>query len=83
MRYAIGCLLDYNYFDDYNKAMTIDLSKQKAVDVEQKAMKSRKKSSCKYNNIFIIEEVKENILDFSKGTMKVLWIYFYFNIISI
>ena len=39
MRYAIGCLLDYNYFDDYNKAMTIDLSKQKAVDVEQKAIK--------------------------------------------
>ena len=39
MRYAIGCLLDYNYFDDYNKAMTIDLSKQKADDVEQKAIK--------------------------------------------
>ena len=39
MRYAIGCLLDYNYFDDYNKAITIDLSKQKAVDVEQKAIK--------------------------------------------
>ena len=39
MRYTIGCLLDYNYFDDYNKAITIDLSKQKAVDVEQKAIK--------------------------------------------
>ena len=25
---------------------------------------------------FIIEEVKETILDFSQGTGKVLWIYF-------
>ena len=39
MRYAIGCLVDYKYFDDYNKVITIDLSKQKAVDVEQKAIK--------------------------------------------
>ena len=25
---------------------------------------------------FIIEEAKENIKDFSQGTVKVLWIYF-------
>ena len=25
---------------------------------------------------FIIEEVKETVLDFSKGTIKVLWFYF-------
>ena len=26
--------------------------------------------------IFITEEVKETVLDFSKGTVKVLWFYF-------
>ena len=25
---------------------------------------------------FIIEEAKETVLDFSKGTVKVLWFYF-------
>ena len=30
---------------------------------------------------FIIEEAKETVLDFSKGTIKVLW--FYFNIMLI
>ena len=39
MRYATGCLLDYNYFDNYNKMIAIDLSKQNAVDAEPKAIK--------------------------------------------
>ena len=30
---------------------------------------------------FIIEEAKETILDFSKGTVKLLWFFFQFNII--
>ena len=28
---------------------------------------------------FIIEEVKETVLDFLKGTIEVLWFYFRFN----
>ena len=39
MRYATGCLLDYNYFDNYNKMIAIDLSKQNAVDAEPKVIK--------------------------------------------
>ena len=32
---------------------------------------------------FIIEEVKETLLDFSQGTVKVLLIFFYFNVILV
>ena len=32
---------------------------------------------------FITEEVKETILDFSQGIVKVLRTYFFFNIISV
>ena len=38
MRYATGYLLDYNYFDNYNKMIAIDLSKQNAVDAEPKVI---------------------------------------------
>ena len=34
------------------------------------------KSRWKHKNFFIIEELKETILDFSQGTVKVFWIYF-------
>ena len=32
----------------------------------------RKRRKCKYNNVFITEEAKENVLDLSQGTVKVL-----------
>ena len=32
------CLLNYNYFNDYYKMITIDLSKQQALDADPKAM---------------------------------------------
>ena len=34
--YTTGCLLNYNYFNDYYKIITINLSKQKAPDVDRK-----------------------------------------------
>ena len=36
--YATGCLLDYNYFNNYYKMITKDLSKQQALDADPKAM---------------------------------------------
>ena len=60
----------------------IDLSKQQAIDADPKATQqinftgnlSGTNNGVKF---FIIEEVKENILDFSQETVKVLWMLSY------
>ena len=36
--YTTGCLLDYNYFNKHYKMIAIDLSKQQALDADQKAI---------------------------------------------
>ena len=36
--YTTGCLLDYNYFNEYYKMIAIDLSKQPALDADPKAI---------------------------------------------
>ena len=80
--------------------IAIDLSKQRDLDVDPKAMQRINFTA----NLgwtgntaifFIIEEGKENILDFSQKTVKILWmslydsatacstISFYFNMISV
>ena len=35
--YTAGCLLDYNYFQNYYKMVSIDLSKQQVLDADPKA----------------------------------------------
>ena len=35
--YATGCLLDYNYFNNYYKMIAIDLNKQQALDADPKS----------------------------------------------
>ena len=65
--------------------IAIDLTKQQKLDVDPKAVQQinftenldREQGSTMF---FIIEEAKETVLDFSKGTVKVLWL-FRFNII--
>ena len=36
--YTTGCLLDYNYFNNYYKMIAINLSKQQALDADPKAI---------------------------------------------
>ena len=74
---TIGCLLDYPYFKKYYKLIAIDLRKQQKLDADPKEMQeinftgnSEKLEDSKI--FFIIEEAKETVLDFSKGTVKVL-----------
>ena len=60
----------------------IDLSKQQAIDADPKATQQINFTgnlSGTNNGVrfFIIEEVKENILDFSQETVKVLWMLSY------
>ena len=71
--YTTGCLLDYPYFKIYYKLIAIDLSKQQKLDAEPKAMEQNGFTGNLYwKKFFIIEETKEKILNFSKGTVKVL-----------
>ena len=68
-------------FQKYYKLIAIDLSKQQKLDADPKAIhkinftgnQDREESSTMF---LIIEEAKETVLDFSKGTIKVLWFYF-------
>ena len=81
--YRTVLFTDYIYFRNYYKMISIDLSKQQALDLDPKAMKqinitwnlARDGDAVKIMS-FIPEGEKETILDFSKGTVKVLWIHF-------
>ena len=75
--YATGCLLDYPYFIETYKMIAVDLSKQKALDFDPKAIQQinftgnvdRAGNTRVY---FILEETKETVLDFSKRIVKVI-----------
>ena len=80
--YTTGFLLDYNYFIKHHKMIARDLSKQRAFDADPKLIKQINVTvNLSGANLrvmfFIIEEVKETILDFSQGTVKVLWMSLY------
>ena len=75
--YTTGCLLDYPYFTNTYKMISVDLSKQQALDADPRAIQQinftanldRAGNTRVY---FILEEAKETILDFSQGTVKIL-----------
>ena len=72
-----GCLLDYRYFKKYYNLIAIDLSKQQKLDTDPKAI-SKINFSGNIDSeeiatmFFVIEQAKGTVLDFSKGTLKVL-----------
>ena len=75
--YTTGCLLDYSYFMDTYKMIAVDLSKQKVLDANPKAIQqinftANLDRAGNTRIYYIFEEVKETILDFSQGTVKVL-----------
>ena len=75
--YTTGCLLDYPYFKDTYKMIAVDLSKQQALDADPRAIQqinfnANLDRAGNTRFYFILEEAKETILDFSKGTVKVL-----------
>ena len=68
--YTTGCLLDYNYFKKHYAKMTIDLNKQQALDADTKAIKQinftgNLDRDGNTTMLFIIEETKKTILEFS------------------
>ena len=72
--YTAGCLLDYPYFKENYKIIAIDLNKQ--LDVDAKAIHQinfigNLDRAGQAFMFFIYEQVKETILDFSQGTVRV------------
>ena len=77
--YTTGCLLDFAYFEKNCRLIPTDLSKQKALDADPRAIQQiifTGKIKTTVGNttviIYILEQPKETTLQFSKGTTKVL-----------
>ena len=76
-----GCLLDYAYFKDNYKLITVDVSKQKTLDTDLRAIQQivfqgvvGGEDNTKIRLYTILEQSKETVLEFYKVTAKVLWI---------
>ena len=70
--YTTGSLLDYNYFKKHYKLVAVDLSKQKELDADPRAIQQIKFKYMLETNSTIywaLEKSKENILEFYKGTV--------------
>ena len=73
-KYTTGSLLDYDYFKKNYRLVAVNLSKQKELDTDPRAIQ---KIEFKYilgtnSTIYwILEKSKETILEFYKGTVKV------------
>ena len=71
---------DYQYFKDHYQLIVVDLSKQKALDADSRAIQQiifTGKIRAEVPNTrviiyYILEQSKETTLQFSKGTTKVL-----------
>ena len=72
--YTTGSLLDFNYFLKHYKLIAVDLSKQKELDADPRAIQQIEfKYMIRTSSIiyWILEKSKETILEFYKGTVKV------------
>ena len=72
--YTTGSLLDYNYFKKHYKLVAVDLSKQKELDADPRAIQQIEfKYMLETNSTiyWVLEKSKETILEFYKGTVKV------------
>ena len=78
--YTTGCLLDFDYFEKNYRIIVADLSKQKALDADSQAIQqiiftAKIKAIVANTRViiyYILEKSNETILEFSKGTTKVL-----------
>ena len=75
--YTTGCLLDYPYFKNSYKMIAADLSKQKALDADPRAIEqinftANLDRAGNTRIYFILEEAKKTVLNFAQGTVKVL-----------
>ena len=72
--YTTGSWLDFNYFDKHYKLVAVDLSKQKELDADPRAIQQIEFKYMLGTNstiYWVLEKSKETILEFYKGTVKV------------
>ena len=72
--YTTGSLLDFNYFDKRYKLVAVDLSKQKELDADPRAIQQVEFKYMLGTNstiYWVLEKSKETILEFYKGSVKV------------
>ena len=75
-----GCLLDFAYFEKNYRLIAADLNKQKSLDADSRAIQQiiftgKIKATVANTRViiyYILEQSKETILEFAKGTTKVL-----------
>ena len=73
--YTVGYLLDYQYFKDHYQLIAVDLSKQKELDVDPRAIQQIEfygKLETNSQVCTVLEKSKETVLEFCKVTAKVL-----------
>ena len=73
--YATRCFLDYQYFKDHYNLIAVDLSKQKEFDADSRAIQHIDFYGMLKTNsqvCTVLEKSKEMMLEFYKGTAKVL-----------
>ena len=77
--YTTGSLLDYAYFKDNYRLIAVDLSKQKTLDADPRAIQQivfqgvvGGENNTKIRLYTILEKSKETILEFYKGTAKAM-----------
>ena len=75
-------MLDYQYFRDHYQLIAVDISKQKELDTDPRAIQHIEfygKLGTTSQVCTILEKSKEIVLEFYKGTAKVLSIYIWLN----
>ena len=83
--YTTGCLLDFAYFEKNYRLIAADLSKQKALDADPKAIQQiifTGKTDNQVRVYYILEKSKETILQFSKGTTSFVTTYKWLNTVK-
>ena len=72
--YTTGSLLYFNYFDEHYKLVAVDLSKQKELDADPRAIQQIEFKYMLATNstiYWVLEKSKETILEFYQGSVKV------------
>ena len=72
--YTTGCLLDFDYFKNHYQLIICDRSRQKELDADPRAIEQIEfygKLDTNSEVSTVLENSKETILEFYKGTAKV------------
>ena len=73
--YTTGCLLDYQYFKDHYQLTAVDLSKQKELDADPRAIQQIEFYGMLKTDLqvrTVLKKSKETVSKFYKGKAKVL-----------